>query len=471
MSDKAVTRAQRRVGTTLKEKYRLDRVLGVGGMAAVYAATHRNGKEFAVKLLHPEISLNDDVRARFVREGYVANAVKHPGAVAIFDDDVADDGSAFLVMELLTGQTVEQLWKESGGRLSPEQTLAVAHQLLDVLSAAHANGIVHRDIKPDNLFVTPSGQLKVLDFGIARLRDPTSAGTLTGVSMGTPAFMAPEQAMGTSSAIDAQTDIWAVGATLFTLLSGQHVHPGENPSQMLVLAATRPARSLSTVMPGAPIPLVELVDRALVMERSARWTSAAEMREATAAVSHSLFARSPSPTVLASSSRSAGPPLQLADVAPTSIPPPSSPSLAMTHPSSPDALRLNRNTASRRRLLLGLTAAAVLVAVVVVALILGQRSEPAVSTPPTSTATASGPSDSVRQGPSPAVAAPVKSAVPAPATASPSPAASAQTPTESPPVSPSTARSKAAAPVSKKNCHLVRYFEDGKTRYKEECVP
>src|SRR5580700_11457539 len=103
-------RVQARVGTTIAGKYRIDGVLGVGGMAVVYAATHRNQAEFAIKMLHPELSYREDVRTRFLREGYTANSVKHPGAVRVVDDDIAEDGAAFLVMELLQGLSVEDLW-------------------------------------------------------------------------------------------------------------------------------------------------------------------------------------------------------------------------------------------------------------------------------------------------------------------------------------------------------------------------
>jgi serine/threonine-protein kinase len=199
-----------RVGTTLKGKYRLDSVLGVGGMAAVYAATHRNSKRFAIKMLHPELSLRSDIRTRFLREGYVATQVEHPGAVSVLDDDVAEDGSAFLVMELLEGATVDALWERCGHRLPLSSVLAIGHQLVDVLAAAHARSIVHRDIKPENLFITTEGQLKVLDFGIARLKDAaSSSATNTGVVLGTPVFMAPEQAMGKISEIGPQSDLWA----------------------------------------------------------------------------------------------------------------------------------------------------------------------------------------------------------------------------------------------------------------------
>lgn len=219
--DELVARAQARLGTVLRGKYRLDRVLGIGGMATVYAATHRNGNEFAVKVLHPDLSLRAEIRNRFLREGHAAGSVKHPGAVQVLDDDVADDGSAFLVMELLRGESIEILWERRRQHLPLKVVVGIGIQLLDVLEAAHARGVIHRDIKPANIFLTTTGQVKVLDFGIARIRDmAASQATQTGMMMGTPAFMAPEQAMAKTSEIDAQTDVWSAGATMFTLFPG-----------------------------------------------------------------------------------------------------------------------------------------------------------------------------------------------------------------------------------------------------------
>jgi serine/threonine-protein kinase len=280
-----VRRAEERLGTVLRGKYRLDRVLGVGGMASVYLATHRNQAEFAVKLLHPELSLRADVRTRFLREGYVANSVKHPGAVRVVDDDVAEDGAAFLVMELLEGATVEGLCERAGGRLPAKVAVAIVDQLLDVLCAAHAKGIVHRDIKPANLFVTYEASVKVLDFGIARARDAVAAtgahgATGSGMVLGTPAFMSPEQALAKASEIDAQTDVWAAGATLFSLVAGCTVHEGDNGAQLLVRAATIPARPLTSVAPAISQSVAEVVDRALAFRKADRWGSAAEMRDA-----------------------------------------------------------------------------------------------------------------------------------------------------------------------------------------------
>lgn len=271
--------AKRRVGTTLCGRYHVDELLGVGGMAAVYRGRHRNGHRVAIKILHPAISLSSDLRERFLKEGYVANAVDHPGAVRVFDDDVGDQ--PFLVMELLEGETVHARWEKHGKQLPPDEVSSWACQLLAVLAAAHAKGIVHRDIKPENLFVTRSGELKVLDFGIARMRSsPGQLATITGRVPGTPAFMAPEQALGIARDIDARTDLWAVGASMFSLLSGALVHDGTTAEQMLVLAGSRPARALRHVAPDAPSELAAIIDRALSFERSARWANADAMRDA-----------------------------------------------------------------------------------------------------------------------------------------------------------------------------------------------
>jgi serine/threonine-protein kinase len=286
VDDDVVVRANARLGALLRGKYRLERVLGVGGMATVYAATHRNGKEFAIKVLHAELSLRSDMRTRFLREGYLANRVNHPGAVIVLDDDVGEDGGAFLVMELLKGESVETLWERLHGKLPMPLVAGIGLQLLDVLAAAHAQLLTHRDIKPANLLVTVDGQIKVLDFGIARLRDAAaSRATQTGTVLGTPAFMAPEHAMAKGDEIDAQTDVWAAGATLFTLASGVLVHEAPNAQQILILSATKPARPLASVLPGAPPALSAVIDRALAFEKADRWPSAAAMRDALKAAS------------------------------------------------------------------------------------------------------------------------------------------------------------------------------------------
>jgi serine/threonine-protein kinase len=273
--------APARVGQVLRDKYTLERVLGVGGMAAVYAASHRNGRKVAIKILHRELSVNKEVRERFLREGQAANAVGHTGAVAVLDDDVSEDGAAFLVMELLDGGSAEELSVARGGRLPLVDVCAIGDQLLDVLEAAHKNGIVHRDIKPANLFITRHGRLKVLDFGIAKLRQASGArATQTGLMLGTPAFMAPEQALGRVTDIDARTDVWAVGSTLFALAAGRSVHEAPTAQETLIYAATKPAPPFTSVLPQAPAELAAVIDRSLAFDREQRFPTAGAMREA-----------------------------------------------------------------------------------------------------------------------------------------------------------------------------------------------
>ncbi|MBV9946725.1 MAG: serine/threonine protein kinase [Myxococcales bacterium] len=280
--DPRVLRARERLGMVLGGKWTLDALIGVGGMAVVYGATHRNGKRVAVKVLHAELSHHEEIRKRFLQEGYAANAIQHEGAVSVLDDDVAPDGSAFLVMELLEGETVDARWERSGRRLSVPEVLDLADQLLDVLAAAHAKNVVHRDIKPENLFFTRSGALKVLDFGIARVfeREAGRGGTRAGTIMGTPAFMAPEQAMARWKEVDGRTDLWAVGATMFTLLSGRQVHEAESDQEQLILSATRRAPALASVEPGISASVAAIVDRALAFEREHRWPDAGSMQAA-----------------------------------------------------------------------------------------------------------------------------------------------------------------------------------------------
>jgi serine/threonine-protein kinase len=273
-------RAQKRLGTNLRRgKYTIDRLLGVGAMGAVYAATHRNGSRVAIKILHGELSRIDDVKQRFLREGYFANRVRHPGIVRVIDDDIDDDGSTFLVMELLEGITLAHLWEMSARQLPLMQVGAIVDAMLDVLEAVHAEGIVHRDVKPENVFLT-ADSLKLLDLGIARLLEESMRLTASGQMMGTPEFAAPEQAAGKPREVDARSDIYAVGATAFTLLTGRFVHEARGAMEAMVFAATRPARSLFEVWPHAPPLLANVVDVALSFEKDRRWTSASAMRTA-----------------------------------------------------------------------------------------------------------------------------------------------------------------------------------------------
>jgi len=277
--DPAAEAVSQRIGQTLRDKWTLERLIGSGGMAAVYEARHRNGARAAVKLLHPEMSRREDVRERFRREGYAANKVAHPGAVQVLDDDIADDGSAFLVMELLEGESLAARANRLNGIELPE-LLAIMDQILDVLGAAHAQGIVHRDLKPDNIFLAHDGRVKLLDFGIARVTDamPTSFKTKMGTALGTAPYMAPEQALGKLSEVDGRADLFSVGATMFRLIARRKIHEAPSDAELLVAMATKPAPSLASVAPHAPPHVALLVDRALAFLPERRYPDAATMQ-------------------------------------------------------------------------------------------------------------------------------------------------------------------------------------------------
>ena len=274
--------AKERVGTVLKDKWQLNALLGVGGTAAVYSAVHRNGKRAAIKILHHELSANDDLVGRFLREGYVANKLEHGGAVSVLDDDRTDDGSVFLVMELLDGYSLDRHTRPNAERLSISQVVRIGDEVLDVLASAHAKGVIHRDIKPANLFLCADGSVKVLDFGIARLREGNNdvSATQTGHAIGTPAFMPPEQARGRWSSVDARTDIWAVGATLFALLSGQRPRRAETVNEELLLAMVAPMPKVQSFAPHVPSAIASVVDCALAFEMDDRFPDARAMQHA-----------------------------------------------------------------------------------------------------------------------------------------------------------------------------------------------
>ena len=283
-SDVAPTseRARGRVGTTVDGKWHLDELLGVGGMACVYGATHRNGTRAAIKVLNPDIALNTDAKTRFLREGYVANKIGHPRVVLVQDDDEAPDGTVYLVMELLEGQTLQGVIAE-GKTLGTKEVLRIARDVLEVLEAAHAKDVVHRDLKPGNLFLLRDGTVKLLDFGVAKVRESTVVGVpnvTTLSAMGTPGFMPPEQARGRWDSVDGRADLWALGATMFALLSRRYVHEEETPNEQLLAAMTKPAPKLREAMPEAPDAVADLVDRALAFDREERFPDAASMKRA-----------------------------------------------------------------------------------------------------------------------------------------------------------------------------------------------
>jgi serine/threonine protein kinase len=286
LDDETDLPARARVGTVLDDKWTLERLLGVGGMAAVYAARHRNGARAAVKVLHPDLSRYQEVRERFQREGYAANRVGHPGAVKVLDDDVVsggpEAGTAYIVMEMLDGCSMQERL-ERGPAMSEIEFLRIADRVLDVLRAAHARGVVHRDLKPENLFLVrddTSGdgpRVKVLDFGLARILQGQAI-TKYGFALGTPSFMSPEQAAGRLEEIDGRTDLFALAATGFRLRTGRRIHEGANAVELVSKMASLSAPPIRSMAPDVSVSFARVVDRALEFRRGDRYATAAEMQ-------------------------------------------------------------------------------------------------------------------------------------------------------------------------------------------------
>jgi len=274
-------RHEKRIGTVVDGKWRIDTLLGWGSTSAVYAATHRNGHRAALKILHQALCADRAVCDRFLQEAGIANAIKHRSIVPIGDDGVTEDGCAFLVLELLEGETLEARCERKGGTIPLEDLAPIAEELMSALAAVHAAGVIHRDLKPQNVFLTRK-ELKLLDFGTARIFDRPigSSASVQGLVIGTPSFMAPEQARGARSEIDAQSDVWALGATLFTSLSGQFVHLGRDAHQRLLAAASKPARKLADAAPSVDPRVAEVIDRALAFTKEERFADVQAMRVA-----------------------------------------------------------------------------------------------------------------------------------------------------------------------------------------------
>jgi serine/threonine-protein kinase len=278
--DELDARSRERVGQTLHEKWRLERLLGLGGMAAVYEGRHRNGARAAIKVLHSHLSRHQEVRERFRREAYVSNRIDHPGAVKCLDDDVVPDGpdagTAYIVIELLSGESLEQRI-EREPPLNELEFLRLAGSVLEVLRIAHAQGIVHRDLKPDNLFLArvPEGgpaavRVKVLDFGMARLLQEQAI-TSYGVALGTPSFMSPEQASGRNDELDGRTDLFALGATGFRIRTGRRIHEADSLIDLVRKMAYTPAPRIRSIDPLVSEPFARVIDRALEFKRDDRY--------------------------------------------------------------------------------------------------------------------------------------------------------------------------------------------------------
>jgi len=280
----AVATGARR-GQVVAGKYRVERLLGRGGMGEVYEARHVVvGRRFAIKFLHPGVASGNDANARFLREAQAAGALDNEHIAAVVDFDRADDGAPFLVMEYLHGESLATTLRREGVLPVP-RALGILLQACDGLAAAHEAGIVHRDLKPDNLFLVArpdaSELLKIVDFGVAKLvsGEPSARDTQSGAVLGTPLYMAPEQARGEKT-VDFRVDIHALGVIAYELLSGERPHPGDGYNAILAHILTRPARPLRELCRDVPDGLLRVIERAMAFEPSTRHESAADLARA-----------------------------------------------------------------------------------------------------------------------------------------------------------------------------------------------
>ena len=298
-----------RVERAVAALFEIEDEIGRGGMAVVYRARDvRLHRKVALKVLPPELAFREEVKSRFLREAQMSAQLSHPNIVPIYTVDEID-GVVFFTMGLVEGETLAQrLVHEPRPPLATVRSML--RQVADALAYAHARHVVHRDVKPDNILVErATGKVLVSDFGIARAAEGDSRLTVTGATVGTPAYMSPEQAMG-DRAVDARADIYALGIVGYQMLAGELPHQAANTPSMLMKHISERPRALSEVRPDLPANLVYAIERAMAKGRDDRWPDAGAFRDALA------DAAPPPPRGRASSGVSAAPdprPLAVAD--------------------------------------------------------------------------------------------------------------------------------------------------------------
>ncbi len=278
------------VGQTLHGTYVIEKQLGAGGMGAVYSSRHlRLPRRFAIKVLHAQMAANRDVFARFRQEAEITSALKHQHIVEVVDFNQLDNGMPYLVMEYLEGEDLYALLQRQR-RLPLGEALELARQVGSALQAAHDRGVVHRDLKPQNIFLVRQQELghtlsiaKVVDFGISKIKNPdagTPGMTTDGTLLGTPSYMSPEQAAGRVGQIDGRTDQYALATILYEMLSGRVAFQQESDEGLtgvLIRVVTQPAPPLGQLCPELPERVLSVIDRAMSKNPAQRFASVTEM--------------------------------------------------------------------------------------------------------------------------------------------------------------------------------------------------
>lgn len=257
--------AEEWVGRVVSQRYRVESLIGVGGMGAVFRVKHLAlGKTFALKVLHSHYTRDADVISRFMREARAASQTGHPHIIDVLDVGTNEEGDVYFVMELLEGQNLGETIKREGP-LAVRRAVHIARQVCQALSAAHAAGIIHRDLKSENIILTPRGKdpdfVKVLDFGICKQMDGESGTTSPGLIMGSPDYMAPEQGAGLDATI--ASDIYALGCILFEMLTGRMPFQGRNAVDVLMQKGAREADTVTVYRPEVPQPVASAIGRCL----------------------------------------------------------------------------------------------------------------------------------------------------------------------------------------------------------------
>ncbi|MCI0663980.1 MAG: SUMF1/EgtB/PvdO family nonheme iron enzyme [Acidobacteria bacterium] len=270
------------IGIVLDGRYRLDGLIGTGGMGDVYRANHIHlDTEFAVKLLKPELVANQTAIKRFRLEAKAAGRIHHPNAIKVTDFGVTPERIVYLVMEIVDGQSVRDLIHHEGA-IGYVRTINIVRQVCSAVEAAHRSGVIHRDLKPDNILiekVTQYERVKVGDFGIAKLKEtnPDALLTLAGTLIGTPQYMSPEQCQG--KPLDPSSDIYSIGIILYEMLTGVVPFDGDSAIQVVVKQLHDAPQPIHELSPNVPAPLAQIVMRALEKEPRNRPTSAAELND------------------------------------------------------------------------------------------------------------------------------------------------------------------------------------------------
>lgn len=272
------------VGRVLADKYRIEERISEGGMGAVYRATHvLMGKTVAIKVLRPALAADEKVVARFTREARAASRLAHPHAITVMDFG-EDDGLVFLVMEYLQGRTLKELIREEGP-LPMDRVVEIARQIAEALDAAHAQGVVHRDLKSDNIMLVEMNGgrdwVKVVDFGIAKIMEPTDPElTAPNLVIGTPHYMSPEQC--SRSTVDARSDIYSLGVIIYEMLTGHVPFTADSPTEVLLKHLRESPPAIREERPALPVAVDRVVMRALAKRPEERFQTAGELASALA---------------------------------------------------------------------------------------------------------------------------------------------------------------------------------------------